>query len=222
MIEYYKAYEERYKRVHETNNLWEIFKPTPDVKKFIEENVKNNEAILDLGCGEGRDAIPLLKEGYNVDALDYSIEAIKTCQNNVLDNLKEKFFQLDIFENDFEKKYDLIYSVCVLHMFILEEHREKYYKFIFDHLNKNGKALIIVLGNENFEKETNIEDAFELEDRIIANSDVKVKVPKTSCKILKKDDISREIIKNKFNIEKQWISEDVPGFNSTICTIIKK
>lgn len=88
-------------------------------------------------------------------------------------------------------------------MFVLEEHREKYYKFISDHLNENGKALIIVLGDENFEKETNIEDAFKLEDRVIANSNVKVKVPKTSCKIMKKYDISKEIEKNKFTIEKQ-------------------
>lgn len=49
MNEYYKAYEERYKRVHETNNLWEIFEETPDVKKFIDENIKGNEVILDLG-----------------------------------------------------------------------------------------------------------------------------------------------------------------------------
>ena len=105
MNEYYKAYEERYKKVHETNNLWEIFEQTPDVKKFIDENIKSNEIILDLGCGEGRDAIYLIKEGYNVEALDYSLEAIKTCQNNVSDNLKGRFFQLDIFDNSFEKSF---------------------------------------------------------------------------------------------------------------------
>ena len=33
--EYYKAYEERYKKVHESNNLWEIPKPTPEVLNTI-------------------------------------------------------------------------------------------------------------------------------------------------------------------------------------------
>lgn len=220
--EYYKAYDERYKIVHETNNLWEYFKPTPDVEKFIFENTKNNELCLDLGCGEGRDAIYLLNKGYNIEAVDYSSEAIKTCEKMVNDKFKNRFFKLDIFNNNFNKKYDFIYSVCVLHMFVLQEHRDKFFKFIYNHLKDNGKALIIVLGNNEIEKETNIEDAFKLEERIIADSNVKVNIPKTTCKIVKKEDLNTEIKKNKFIIEKQWLSKEVPGFNNTICTIIKK
>ena len=221
MNDYYKAYDERYKRVHETNNLWEYFKPTPDVKKFIDENAKKNDTILDLGCGEGRDAIFLLREGYNIEALDYSKEAIKTCQKNIPSEFKNNFFQLDIFDNNFQKKYNYIYSVCVLHMFVLEEHRNNFYKFVYHHLADSGKALIIVLGDDILEKETNPEEAFLLEERNINNSNIKVKVPKTSCKIMKIKDINKEIENNGFLIEKQWISKEVPGFSSTICTVIK-
>lgn len=220
--DYYKAYDKRYKIVHETNNLWECFKPTPDVKKFIYENVNKDDSCLDLGCGEGRDAIYLLNNGYNIDAIDYSIEAIKTCKKLISDEHRNRFFQMDIFNNNLSKKYNFIYSVCVLHMFILKEHRNQFFKFIYNHLNDDGKALIIVLGDNVIEKETNIEDAFKLEERIINNSNAKANIPKTSCKIVKKNDLNIEINSNNFIIEEQWISKKVPGFSSTICTIIKK
>ena len=79
--EYYKAYEERYKKVHESNNLWEIPKPTPEVLNTINKyKITKDSKILELGSGEGRDAIFLLDKGYNVLALEYSISAVNKCK----------------------------------------------------------------------------------------------------------------------------------------------
>lgn len=220
-VDYYKAYDERYKKVHEKGNLWEYFEPTKEIENILKElNINNN--ILDLGCGEGRDAIYLLEKGYNVDACDYSKEAINCCNNITNNKYKNNFFTLDIFKNKFTKKYNFIYSICVLHMFVLNEHRKKYFEFLYDHLNLDGYALIIVLGDGISQKETNIDEAFKLEKRIIQNTNISVNIPKTSCKIVTREELNKEITSANFKIIKEWISYDVPGFNETMCTLIKK
>lgn len=221
--DYYKAYDERYKIVHHSNELWEYFEKTEEVELFIEKYQKNkNNKILDLGCGEGRDAIYLLDKGYNIEACDYSEEAIKICNKISNNKYQHSFFKLDIFNNDFSKKYNLIYSVCVLHMFVLDEHRKKYLDFIYNHLEDDGYALIIVLGDNKFEKETNVEESFNLERRQIRDLDINIEIPKTSCKIVNRENLNREIANSKLYIEKEWISNKVPGFNTTMCTIVKK
>lgn len=46
---YYKAYDERYKQVHEKGILWELTDPSPVVLEFLEENhVSFKSKILDL------------------------------------------------------------------------------------------------------------------------------------------------------------------------------
>ena len=133
---YYKAYEKRYKQVYEKNMMWSSNSFTPEVMDIIKEfNISKKAKILDLGCGEGRDAIYLLKENYNVLAIDYSQTVINKC-NEITNNKFTKLFkQFDILEDKLNEKFDFIYSIAVLHMFVLEEHRNKYLNFIKTHLN---------------------------------------------------------------------------------------
>ena len=77
---YYKAYETRYKQIYQNNELWTEQKPTPDVIKTIDKiKLTKTSKILEIGCGEGRDAIFLLKKNYDVLAIDYSDTVIKKC-----------------------------------------------------------------------------------------------------------------------------------------------
>ena len=46
----------------------------------IEPYIDMEDSILELGCGEGRDAIHLLCQGYRVLATDISPEAIAYCR----------------------------------------------------------------------------------------------------------------------------------------------
>lgn len=131
---YYKAYEKRYRQVYEHNYLWSSKEPTPEVIETINnENILINSKILELGCGEGRDAIFLLNKNYNVTAIDYSNAVIKKCKE--LSNYKynDKFKQLDIINDTLKDTFDFIYSVAVIHMFVNETHRKKFYSFIYEH-----------------------------------------------------------------------------------------
>ena len=51
--EYYKAYDKRYKQIHDLNLLWEKREPTKEVIDSINKyNINKNDKILDLGCGK--------------------------------------------------------------------------------------------------------------------------------------------------------------------------
>lgn len=220
---YYKAYEERYRKVHNQGILWEYINPSPVVLDFLTNNNANKDSkILDLGCGEGRDAIYLLKKGYNILAVDYSKSAINKCNELTNNKYINNFKTLDIFKNKLNTKFDYIYSISVLHMFVLDEHRNNYYKFIYNHLEKNGKALITILGDGIKEKKTDINDAFKIVKRNIQQTNKTIMVTNTSCRIVNWNTLETEINKNNLKIEKKWISNNIPGFNESMCIIISK
>lgn len=80
-------------------------KPNYTVKRFIELNVKPGNAI-ELGCGAGRDTVYLIKNGWNVLAIDREevkskIEAKLTKEEMKKFNfLKQKFEDVKIEKNN--------------------------------------------------------------------------------------------------------------------------
>lgn len=71
--------------------------PHPIVKKIIDLNIKPENAI-DLGCGAGRDTIFLIKNGWNVLAIDK--EDTEEIISSKLDNEEMKKFRFT--SQDFE------------------------------------------------------------------------------------------------------------------------
>lgn len=60
MKPYYKAYDKRYKQVHEKKLSWSSNNRTEIIEKIINKyNITKDNKILEIGCGEGRDAIYL-------------------------------------------------------------------------------------------------------------------------------------------------------------------
>lgn len=57
---YYEAYDDRYQQVHSAGLQWFDQAPTPIVMEVIREfGITSGQSLLELGCGEGRDAYPL-------------------------------------------------------------------------------------------------------------------------------------------------------------------
>ena len=126
--EYYKAYEKRYQQVYKHNYLWSSKEPTPDViEAILKEKIASNAKILELGCGEGRDAIFLLNKNYDVLAVDYSNTVIEKCKELANYNYNDRFKQFDIINDTLNDKFDFIYSIEVIHMFVNKEYRNKFY-----------------------------------------------------------------------------------------------
>ncbi len=86
------------------DNIKEYYENTKDsfphqiVKKFMKMNIKPKKAI-DLGCGAGRDTIYLIKNGWNVLAIDR--ENTKELISSKLDSkeLQRFKFQCQDFES---------------------------------------------------------------------------------------------------------------------------
>lgn len=221
--EYYKAYEKRYSQVYEKNMMWSASEYTPDVINFLNTyNITKDNKILDLGCGEGRDAIHLLKQGYNLLAVDYSKTVIEMCNKLTSNKYKDKFMQFDLIKDKMDKTFDFIYSIAVLHMFITKEHRDSFFSFVREHLNENGKCLICVLGDGKKEYVSNINEAFKNTKRTVMNNDAEIEIATTSCKIVNWQNLEYEIQKNNLIIENKWISNEIPEFNSSMCVVVTK
>lgn len=115
-----------------------------EYKNILQEN-KDNE-ILDLGCGIGADTLYLLERGYNVLSCDFSVEALKSIENNIPNS---KTLYLDMMKKFpiADKKYSLIIADLSLHYFNNETtiHIMKEIKIIL----KDGGVLLAIVALVN-------------------------------------------------------------------------
>lgn len=130
MSKYYEAYDKRYKQVHSKGLTWSTNINTGIVEEIIKKYHLDREKMLEIGCGEGRDARYLLNKNYNVLATDISQEAIDYCVRNDITH-KDNYKVLDVLSDNSQNKYGFIYSVACLHMLVLDEDRNKYYSYIY-------------------------------------------------------------------------------------------
>ena len=75
--------------------------------------------ILECGCGTGKFLIPLTKNGLHIEAIDYSNEMIRVCQNKAEEfgielNVQEASIEALPFKND---TYDSVFSIAVIRHF---------------------------------------------------------------------------------------------------------
>lgn len=190
---YYEAYDDRYRQVHEKKLQWASDAPSPIVFQVMEQfRISTDAQILELGCGEGRDARFLLNRGFQVTATDISREAIGYCRR---ENQKfaECFRVLDCVAGEWDGKYDFIYAVAVIHMLVEDSHRAAFYRFIREHLTGNGIALVCTMGDGTVERKSDISTAFDLQKRTHSESGEKLLLAGTSCRMVSWDSLLREI-----------------------------
>lgn len=127
-----------------------LFGSAPN-KTIVEyEHLFNKEwNVLDVGCGDGKNAFYLAKQGFeNIDAFDISKTAIekieRLCCN---ENININTYVTSVSEFEFKKRYDLIMSFGVFHFMPKDEWKE----FIKEAQNNTtvGGIHIIQLFNDN-------------------------------------------------------------------------
>ena len=108
---------------------YDIMKILPPIKPY---------RVLDIGCGEGKDAVFFAKCGYDVTALDISEQGIEKAKKLAEHNQVEvRFFKADLFDYRPDTEYDIIFSSGVLH-FIPENDREELCDSLKAHTSDNG------------------------------------------------------------------------------------
>ncbi|MDD1767793.1 MAG: class I SAM-dependent methyltransferase [Methanomassiliicoccales archaeon] len=120
------------------------------MRTFVANGAKK---ILELGCGQGRDAIHFLKHGMEVAAFDYS----ETCVNQLMERAKKMGLDkgLTASVSDLRKGIPLpdeSVDACFSHMFFTMHLSEKELAFIFNECHrvlKHGGINIYSVRNVN-------------------------------------------------------------------------
>lgn len=193
MKEYYEAYDQRYQQVHERGLEWFSGQPTPIVGEALARlGVPGDSSMLEIGCGEGGDAAFLLDKGCNVTATDVSPAAIAHCRAKY-PQWAERFSVLDCLKDETAARYDFIYAVAVLHMLVPDEDRQRLLSFIREHLTEEGAGLVVVMGDGEISRATDIASAFDLQERTHGQSGQKMLLTSTSCRIVTREEFREEI-----------------------------
>ena len=108
---------------------YDIMKILPPVRPYH---------VLDMGCGEGKDAVFFAKCGYIVSAFDTSEQGLEKAKKLAEYNRAEiNFFKADILNYRPDRKYDIIFSSGVLH-FLSERKRMEFFESLKAHTSDGG------------------------------------------------------------------------------------
>lgn len=218
---YYEAYDDRYRQVHQQDLQWFHKNPSPIVAETIDAfSISSQNKLLEIGCGEGRDAFPLLRQGFDLLATDVSPEAIRFCQCNLPD-LSNHFQVLDCVSGKVDCKFDFIYAVAVIHMLVLDEDRNAFYRFVREHLNSTGIALICTMGDGKLERQTDVSIAFDIQDRVHEQTGKAVQIANTSCRVVSFQTFEQELDLNGLAIIKHGITSINPDFSQMMYAVVK-
>lgn len=108
---------------------YDIMKLLPPVKSY---------RVLDIGCGEGKDAVFFAKCGYAVTAFDISEQGIEKAKRLAEHNKVDlTLFKADLFDYRPDTEYDIIFSSGVLH-FIPQTQRQELCQSLKAHTADTG------------------------------------------------------------------------------------
>lgn len=133
----YKYWNEYYKKNIAPN---EPSKFAKDILKYLHPGKK----LIELGCGNGRDAIFLSNNNINVVAIDQSESSINNLKYNISNNninfVVDDFIETKLLEKE---SFDYVYSRFTLHS-ISEEQEDKLINRVYNALKKEGLLVIEV------------------------------------------------------------------------------
>lgn len=132
-VEWNRFYENRERQVP---FLTQNTLPDENLTAFLRKNPRINSAV-EFGCGEGRNAIYMAKQGVTVTAYDSSPVAIENAKKRMIhEQVAVNFICQDIIRAPIEGSYDFIYDSGLLHH--LAPHRRITYRQLLARLLKPG------------------------------------------------------------------------------------
>lgn len=177
--------------------------------------------LLEIGCGEGRDACVLLERGFDLLATDISSEAVSFCRRE-WPRYAENFQILDCINDELDEKFDFVYAIAVVHMLVCQEDRNGFYRFIREHLKETGIALICTMGDGVQERCTDISTAFQVQERVHEQTGKPLWIAATSYRAVSFETFERELAENGLHILKQGITQVDPDYRTMMYALVRK
>jgi len=135
-----------WEKSYQNKKLSTFGEPSKEVEKLISK-LKTDSSVLDMACGEGRHAILLAQNGFQVDAFDISYSGINKLKRIAMENdIKLNAWVEDIENFKFIKEYDAIISHG-LFQFIKKDLRERVIYEMKEHTKPGGYNVIAVFTN---------------------------------------------------------------------------
>lgn len=141
------VYEERYRSedyywgLKPNDMCYEIMKLLPPVKPY---------RVLDIGCGEGKDAVFLAKNGYIVSAFDAAESGLgKARELAEKSGVSVELFKADIRDWRPEEEYDIIFSSGVF-SYLGKELRKSFIDSLKEHTVTGGLCAVNVFVEKPF------------------------------------------------------------------------
>jgi SAM-dependent methyltransferase len=119
---------------------------------FIEESlgIERGGAVLDLGCGTGRQAIELARRGYEVVGFDLSLPMLSRAREEAQSrSVKLEFVQGDMREMTYEEQFDGVYCWNTAFGYF-EEEKNAYVVDRVRHALKSGGLFLLDVVNRDF------------------------------------------------------------------------
>lgn len=139
--------------------------PNYTVKKFIELNIKTGNAV-ELGCGAGRDTVCLIKNGWNVLAIDRENVESRIVAKLSEEELKQFKFSKQKFEYIELEKNNLVVSNFSL-PFCNKNNFTELWNKINDSILKEGYFVGNFFGNNDEWKNTKEEMTFLTKEQVM-------------------------------------------------------
>lgn len=130
------VYDQRYQS---QKNYWQ-FRPSSMSFKILEllPLIERPLKVLEIGCGEGGNAIFLARNGYQVTAFDLSPTGVQKTKENADNNqVQIEVFCADVNEFLPTENYDIIFSSGTI-QYLLPERRRKFIESLKEKTNAQG------------------------------------------------------------------------------------
>jgi cyclopropane fatty-acyl-phospholipid synthase-like methyltransferase len=114
-----------------------------NIHNLLLNTFNQEDKLLEIGCGSGRDTSYMIKNGYDVIGIDGSIKMIEEAKKLHPELYSKLFYKILPNDLDFNDKFDGIYSIATL-MHLSQIDLEKTILNIYNLLNTNGKFLMSV------------------------------------------------------------------------------
>ena len=121
--------------------------------KFLD--LKKEDHILDIGCGNGRHLLKLHKAGFrNLTGVDFSENFVEFVQKHVEEKglLGMNVEHADFLQHDLKKSFDKAYSFFSSFGYFSDERNEEYIKKVAEILNPGGLFLLDIFNYFYFVK----------------------------------------------------------------------
>ena len=122
---------------------------------FKEYKIDKDAQVLDLGCGTGKMARKLAREGYQVTAVDNSMDMLEIAASEEDDHIL--YVLQDMVSLELPHQVDAAVSICDCMNYILEEEDLKEaFRRVREFLKEDGKYYVVIRavhGKQQYDKE---------------------------------------------------------------------